>query len=264
MHNDASWVETMPATYDRCLGPALFAPWATHLAAAAAQLSPERVLEIAAGTGILTSALVDALPMANIVATDLNPAMVAYATARLPTVACSVADAQALDLPDRSFDVIVCQFGVMFFPRRRAAYAQVARVLATHGTFLFSVWDEVQTSTLAHALVQSLDVVLPGGTPDFVARIPHGYADVGQITTDLAEAGLTAHRVERHVPRGVAASVRDVAYGFCYGTPLRFELEKRGELDSLAAAVGEEMTTRLGEGPVDGELAGYLFSAGVT
>jgi threonine dehydrogenase-like Zn-dependent dehydrogenase len=64
----------MPEIYDRCLGPALFAPFAAHLATMAAELSPQRVLELAAGTGIATTELVRALPAADITATDLNPA----------------------------------------------------------------------------------------------------------------------------------------------------------------------------------------------
>jgi len=157
----------------------------------------------------------------------------------------------------------VCQFGVMFFRDKPAAYAKAARVLAPGGTFLFTVWDAVETSTLAAALVQSLAVVLPVDPPDFVVRVPHGYGDITLIKGDLAAGGLTAIGIERLVPRGRAPSAGEVARGFCYGTPLRFVLEKRGDLDALAAAVGEEMTARLGDGPVDGELAGFLVTAQV-
>ncbi len=260
---DESWVESMPEIYDRCLGPAMFVPWAARVAAATAALSPRRVLELAAGTGILTAALVEAVPSADIVATDLNPAMVSYAAARVPGATYAVADAQTLDYSDSAFDVVVCQFGVMFFRDKPAAYAKAARVLAPGGTFLFTVWDAVETSTLAAALVQSLAVVLPVDPPDFVVRVPHGYGDITLIKGDLAAGGLTAIGIERLVPRGRAPSAGEVARGFCYGTPLRFVLEKRGDLDALAAAVGEEMTARLGDGPVDGELAGFLVTAQV-
>lgn len=263
MTSDAGWVESMPEIYDRCLGPAVFVPWAARVAAATAALSPARVLELAAGTGILTAALVDAVRSAEIVATDLSPAMVSYAATRVPGATYAVADAQNLDYSDSAFDVVVCQFGVMFFPDKPAAYAEAARVLAPGGTFLFTVWDAVETSTLAAALVQSLAVVVPGDPPDFVVRIPHGYGDTTLIKSDLADGGLIATGIERLVPRGNTPSAREVARGFCYGTPLRFELEKRGALDALAAAVGEEMTARLGAGPVDGDLAGFLVTAQV-
>lgn len=147
----------MPDTYDRCLGPALFAPFAAHLAAMAAQLSPRHVLELAAGTGIATAELVRTLPAAHITATDLNPAMVSWAADRIGGATWMQADAQRLDLPDASFDLVACQFGVMFFPDKQAAFAEAARVMAPMGTMLFTVWDVVEASHFPAALVASLD-----------------------------------------------------------------------------------------------------------
>lgn len=116
MTSDASWVESMPEIYDRCVGPAVFVPWAARVAAATAALSPARVLELAAGTGILTAALVDAMPSAEIVATDLNSAVVSYAAARVPGATYAVADAQTLDYSDSAFDVVVCHVVVPVDP----------------------------------------------------------------------------------------------------------------------------------------------------
>jgi len=129
----------MPEVYDRCLGPALFAPLAARVAAEAQALAPRRVLELAAGTGILTAELVRALPAAEITATDLSPAMVGWAADRVAGPRWLQADAQQLDLPDADFDLVVCQFGVMFFPDKMAAFAEAARVLAPGGTLLFTV-----------------------------------------------------------------------------------------------------------------------------
>ena len=146
MTADTSWLESMPEVYDRCLGLAVFAPFGAELALRAVDLNPGRVLEIAAGTGIVTAGLVEALPDAEITATDLNPPMVDYASTRVPGPTWRVADAQALDLDDDVFDLVVCQFGVMFFPNRIGAYREVRRVLEPHGSFLFSVWDTLDTS----------------------------------------------------------------------------------------------------------------------
>jgi len=182
---EASWTDSMPEIYDRCLGPALFAPVAVHLADLATALSPRRVLELAAGTGIVTRALVGALPDADIVATDLNPAMVSWAADRIGGVTWRQADAQNLDFPDASFDLALCSFGVMFFADRRAAFADVFRLLAPDGTFLFTVWDTVELSPFPAALVSALEVVLPENPPSFVARVPHGYSDSSRISDDL-------------------------------------------------------------------------------
>ena len=208
MTADASWLENMPEFYDRCLGPALFAPYASHLAGIAEAHAPESVLEVAAGTGVLTAELVRALPTARITATDLNAAMVAWAAHRVPGASWLVADAGCLAFPDGCFDLVVCQFGVMFFPDKPTAFAEAARVLRPDGRFLFTVWDSVDTSQFPAALVAALAEVIPADSPDFVVRIPHGYSDPGRIRRDVAAGGLTVESIERLVLRGSAPSAR--------------------------------------------------------
>ncbi len=258
---DATWLESMPEVYDRVLGPAIFAPWAGLVADHVASRRPSAVLEIAAGTGILTRALTAALPDAQIIATDLNPAMVAWGTAHAPGATWQVADAQHLDVGEHAFDVAACQFGVMFFPDRQSAFAQLRQSLRPGGALVFTTWDRIEFSTFAAALADSVECVLGSDATTFLARVPHGYTDVAQIETDVRAAGFAAPRIERRVPTAPAASVTAVAHGFCKGTPLRFELERRGALEPLAAAIAADMSARLGDGPVVGELAGYLVTA---
>ena len=140
---DSLFTGSVPALYDRCLGPLLFVPYARDIAARAALLRPGRVLETAAGTGIVTEALAAALPDAEIVATDLNQAMLDIAGARgLPArVNFQAADAQALPFPDSSFDLVVCQFGAMFFPDRVGAYGEARRVLRPGGRVELKLGD---------------------------------------------------------------------------------------------------------------------------
>jgi SAM-dependent methyltransferase len=261
MDTDARWLDSMPGIYDDRLGPALFAPFAEDMARRVAGLAPGHVLETAAGTGVLTRAVRAAVPGAEIVATDLNGAMVDWAAARTPGVRWQQADAQALPLPDAAVDVVVCQFGVMFFPDRPAAFAEAARVLVPGGTLVFSVWDTIEHCAFAAALVDALAAVLPERTPDFVARVPHGYADPGRITADLAAAGLAPQQVDTVRLTGSAPSARALAEGFCLGTPLRFALADRGPLPQLTGVVAEEMTARLGEGPVTGPLTALVVTA---
>lgn len=258
---ESSWVDTMPEFYDRCLGPALFAPYARRLAAIAAANAAQSVLEIAAGTGILTAELLRALPTAQITATDLNRPMVSWAAQRVSGPTWLPADAQSLQFSDASFDMVVCQFGVMFFPDKVQAFAQVARVLRPGGVFLFTVWDSVDTSPYPAALVAGLAEVFPDDPPDFVARIPHGYHDLDQIRSDVATGRLVVEGIERFVPRGTAPSAHTLAEGFCYGTPLRFALQQRGDVEQFTEAVAERMTLRLGVGRVDGDLAGFVVTA---
>src|SRR5829696_7111018 len=115
---DTVFAGSIPELYDRCLGPFLFEPYAADLAERASALEPRRILETAAGTGIVTAALARTLPEAEIVATDLNPDMlrIAQAKAGSARIAFAPADAQSLPFPDGGFDLVVCQFGAMFFP----------------------------------------------------------------------------------------------------------------------------------------------------
>ncbi|MCW2602988.1 MAG: ubiE 4 [Pseudonocardiales bacterium] len=251
----------MPDVYDRCLGPSLFAPFGAHLGAAAAAFAPVRVLELAAGTGIATRELVRALPSASIAATDLNPSMVAWAASRVPGATWGQADAQALPMPDGSFDLVVCQFGAMFFADKPAAFAEMARVLAPGGHVVLVVWDRVELSPFPRALVEGVRAVLPENPPDFVARVPHGYNDLAQVKSDIEAGGLVDVAIDRVVMRGTASSADQLAEGFCMGTPLRFDLEQRGDLAALRDAVAGEMTARLGQGPIEGDLAAIQITA---
>jgi ubiquinone/menaquinone biosynthesis C-methylase UbiE len=135
-----------PALYDRYMGPLLFEPYARLIAERSALLQPTRILETAAGTGIVTSAVNEAVPQAQIVATDLNPVMIDFAAQRVRSerVAFQRADAQDLPFPDGSFDLVVCQFGVMFFPDKVRANREAWRVLGSGGRYLLVSFDRLE------------------------------------------------------------------------------------------------------------------------
>src|SRR5205823_3383713 len=131
MQGDELFVGSIPALYDRYLGPWKFAPYAAELAERMKALAPARLLELAAGTGLATRALAAALPSAAIVSTDLNQPMLDYAATQTsaPHVRFRQCDAGALPFGDGDFDAVVCQFGVMFFPDKRRAFSEARRVL---------------------------------------------------------------------------------------------------------------------------------------
>jgi SAM-dependent methyltransferase len=261
MAGDTSWLESMPEIYERCLGPAVFQPYARHVADLVADLRPATVLELAAGTGIVTRELIARLPDAAITATDLNPAMVEWGAGQVPGASWRVADAQQLPFPDASFDVLVCQFGVMFFPDRPGAYAEAARVLRPGGTFVFTAWDVIEGSELPARVEQAFARALPDSPPDFMSRIPHGYHDADQIRRDVVAGGLDVAGFEHVVLRGRAASAASIVEGFGLGTPLRFQLADRGDVGEVVAAAAADLTGELGTGPLEGELAAFVVSA---
>ena len=117
-NNDAAFVGSIPDYYDRGLGPVIFVDYATRMAERVSAVSPMRVLETAAGTGIVSRALRDRLPAAaHLTATDLNDPMLGIARGKFSAgerVELRTADAQALPFADGAFDAMVCQFGIMF------------------------------------------------------------------------------------------------------------------------------------------------------
>jgi SAM-dependent methyltransferase len=259
---DNTWVGPMAEVYDRCLGPGVFAPFAAELATRArAFADPDQVLELAAGTGILTAGLVAAFPDAVVTATDLNPAMVAYAEDRVPDASWRVADALSLGDADATIDLVCCQFGVMFFPDKVTAYREVRRVLTPGGLFLFNAWDTLDTHEVEAAAQDSFVEVLGADAPDFLARVPHGYADPDRMRADVEAAGLRFESVVRNVVVGVSASAASLAEGYCLGTPNRFELQDRGELAEIVPRVSAALTRRLGEGAVEASMAAYAVRA---
>ena len=135
---DKVFAGAIPALYDRYLVPFLFKPFAEDIAWRLFNLRPGRVLEVAAGTGALTFDLAEAFPKSvEIVATDLNQPMLDFAAGKAspPNVVWQQADAQALPFDDGAFDAVVCQFGVMFFPDKPAAFREAHRVLKPGGRY---------------------------------------------------------------------------------------------------------------------------------
>src|SRR5260370_41657792 len=136
---DTVFSGSIPSIYDSYLGPLIFEPYAEDLADRLPALNAERVLETAAGTGIVTRALLRSLPASvSVVATDLNQPMLDRAAELLSSsrVSWQKADAQALPFPDGAFDAVVCLFGEMFFPDKQNAYLEALRGLTPHCRFL--------------------------------------------------------------------------------------------------------------------------------
>src|SRR5689334_22814097 len=145
--DDKLFAGSIPELYDRYLVPLIFEPYAADLADRTAALEPGHVLETAAGTGVLTSALAARLPAtARMTVTDLNQPMLDRAASRQSRdarITWQQADALALPFADGMFDVVCCQFGAMFFPDKVKGYAEARRVLKRGGCFLFNVWDGI-------------------------------------------------------------------------------------------------------------------------
>lgn len=263
---DTNFTGSIPALYDECLGPLLFEPYASDLAQRVASLSPQSVLETAAGTGIVTRELVKRLgPSARICSTDLNQAMLDIAAAKLsvPNLSWQQADATALPFDDAIYDVVACQFGVMFFPDKHIAFGEARRVLAPGGRFLFNVWDRPELNPIADIINTAAIEMFPENPPLFIRRVPYGYNDADAIALTLEKAGFRDIVFHRLAKRSRGASAREVAVGFCQGTPLRNAAEAMGAgmLDALTAHATRLLENRYGTGPVEDGMQAIVFSA---
>ena len=264
---DALFAGSIPALYDRHLVPLLFAPYAEDLAARAAALRPRRILETAAGTGIVTAALARALPEAEIVATDLNQAMLDQAAKRVdsPRVSFAQADALALPFDDDGFDLLACQFGVMFFPDRSAGYREARRVLRPGGIFLFNVWDRIERNPVSRILAEAVADTFPDRPPSFLTRVPFGYHDQGRIEAELRAAGFGEVAAATVEQRSRIDSVEAAAIGLCHGSPLRAEIEAHGEgaLERATQAAAAALARESGADGIDAPMSALVFSARV-
>lgn len=265
--SDTLFAGSIPELYDSHLVPLIFEPYAADLAQRVAALYPSRVLETAAGTGAVTRAMAQALPLhAELVATDLNQPMLdrAAAVGTHRPVKWQQADAARLPFEDASFDIVVCQFGVMFFPDKARAFAEARRVLRRGGVLLFNVWDRIEENEFAHTVTTVLAGLFPADPPLFMARTPHGYFDREAISRDLAAAGFdSAPRIETIAARSRAVSARVAAIAYCQGTLLRNEIEARSGANVVQAtsACAAAIAERFGAGPVDGKIQAHVVCA---
>jgi SAM-dependent methyltransferase len=263
---DLVFTGSIPQLYDQYMVPLIFEPYAADLASRLAQRGPGSILEIAAGTGVVTRRLASELPAAtSIIATDLNQAMLHHAQAigTSRTVEWRQADASQLPFADETFDVVVCQFGAMSFPDKPRAYAEARRVLRAGGAFVFNVWDRIDQNEFADVVTDALANLFPENPPRFMARTPHGYHDPGLIGQHLAQAGFTREAsITTLSARSRAANAHIPAMAFCQGTPLRSEIEARGAMRLLEATevAAAAIRGRFGNGAVDGKIQALVVS----
>jgi SAM-dependent methyltransferase len=262
----ASFTGSIPQYYDQGLGPVIFAGYAADTAHRVAVGRPARVLETAAGTGVLTRKLRDALPAeAELTATDLNPPMLDLARAKFrpgERVSFQPADATALPFADASFDTIVCQFGLMFFPDKAASFSEARRALAPGGRYLFSVWDSHRHNPfgrIAHAMAERFFPVDP---PQFY-NVPFSCHQIDPIkemliTAGFGEVGIAVIRQERELP-----DVANFARAAVHGNPLIDQIQARGGVDParVVDALTQEFRREFGDNPGRMSIQAIVFSA---
>jgi ubiquinone/menaquinone biosynthesis C-methylase UbiE len=266
MTGQAAFVGAIPENYDRGLGPLIFLDYADDIARRAAAHRPGRVLEIAAGTGIVSRRLRDLLPAATtLTASDLNPPMLEWAARKFKQgewIEFRQADAMALPFADAAFDAIVCQFGVMFYPDKDKSYREAMRVLAPGGRYHFSVWDAHRHNACGRITHETVAGLFPADPPGFF-KVPYGYHRIDPIKDALEAAGfgaITASVVsqEKEIPDAAA-----FARGFVFGSPLFEQIRERGGVspEAVHAKLTDAFRREFGADPGRMRLQAIVFEA---
>lgn len=264
---DKVFAGSIPDIYDDYLVPLIFRDYAEDMARRVSETNPARVLETAAGSGVVTRALAPMLDAdARYTITDLNQPMLDRAQRLQPAdrrLVWQQADALALPFEDGSFDAVCCQFGVMFFPDRAKGFAEARRVLREGGTFVFNTWDRIEENVFADVVTEAAVAAHPHAPPRFLARTPHGYHDVEVIRRDMAAAGFAEPEIVTITAESRASGPEVPAIAYCKGTPLRNELvalDPEG-LDDMTEMATEAVAEAFGTGAISGRIQAHIVIA---
>lgn len=222
---------------------------------------------MACGTGIATEHLWQALsPRSEIVATDLNQAMLDFAKEKrgaLRNVSFRQADVQALPFDDGGFDAVVCQFGIMFVPDKAKAFAEMARVLRPGGLLAFNVWDALAYNGVADLARLTIASFFETDPPDFLT-VPFGYYEQEPIRGLIAAAGFSNPDIHTVSETVEISSATSIARGFVEGNPGILQIRERPGVDpeAIVTALAEAIEALYGPAPLQVPLQEIVFLAG--
>lgn len=265
-NNHSAFVGSVPENYDRYLGPILFEPYAADLVKRIPTKDHISVLELACGTGIVTRKLRDSLSAnSTLMATDLNQAMIDCARKKFnddEKIEWQTADATKLTFADQSFDLIVCQFGLMFFPDKLGALQEAYRVLKPNGTLLFNVWDAIAENEIADITYKTIKEFFPDNAPTFY-EIPFSCYDRVAIETLLKSAGFKEINLTVVAETGHSPSVKEAVNGLVKGTPATGQIMERNPiiLPEIIKALEMNLMAHYGAGPIESKNQALIWQA---
>lgn len=210
-----------PEAYQRHFVPAIGQPLAADLVQAAGIREGQRVLDVACGTGVVTRLAAERVgPGGRVAGTDINPAMLdvarAVSSASEPPIAWYETAAEAMPLPDASFDIVLCQLGLQFMRDKEAAVREMRRVLVPGGHVFITVPKLMPIFDVMHdAIARHIDP----GTAAFV-HLVFSLGDPAALERLLEHSGfdgVTVHAATKELHLPPAA---DFLWQYIQSTPL--------------------------------------------
>lgn len=257
---------TIPAEYERGLGPVIFAPFAEDMARRiTAKLNAGRLLETACGTGILTRRLDEKLaPDVRITATDLNEAMLTVARQVVPAsprLDWQVADAAALPFEADSMDAVACQFGLMFVPDKALAFREARRVLRRGGWFFSNVWRSLEENPFARIAHTTITRFFRSNPPTFY-QTPFGFHDEAELLRLFRAHGFDETSIERVKLPLATPTARTFAGGLVEGNPVAAAIQDAGlPYAEIVDAVTAALIAEGGDAPLRSEMNALVCTA---
>lgn len=220
--------------YETLFVPALFEQYAPRVADAANVGQGKRVLDVACGTGILAREILRRVgPSGRVAGIDPVPGMIEVAKQNAPAVEWHEGKAESLPFADDSFDVVVSQFGLMFFTDRTRAIQEMLRVLSPHGRFAVAVWDSLENIP-AYASVVELVQRTAGQQAADALRAPFVLGDQTELSKMFSEVGANSIEVTTHPGTGMFPSIR-----------IMVEADLRGWLPVMGVTLSEEQISQI-------------------
>ena len=221
--------------YEAKFVPALFGEWAPLVIDAAGVTTGKEVLDVACGTGVVARAAAERVgATGRVVAVDNNEAMLTVARRLSPDVEWRTADAGRLPFPDSSFDAVLCQAALMFFPDRAGALGEMSRVVRDTGAVAVQVWASLDSQPAYGPFVE---VAARHAGPEAVDLLGSYWTigDLGHLGELFAEAGMRLTATRRHIGTARFASIDELVKIEVESTPL---VDRIGD-DTYAAILAD-------------------------
>ncbi len=251
---------SVPQNYDTYMGPLLLRPYALDIVSRIKAGGPVKVLELAAGTGQVTRYLVEALPEATIMATDISEDMMAVGKQAIqsPNLVWQHVNMASIPFEDDLFDLVICQFGLMFVPDKLAAMGQIRRVLKPGGQLLFNTWGPVEENPIWHISMKLFTKTFGEALMPQAAG-PFALTDTEQVLAFLAEAKFTNITAEMVYKTTQIERAEVAATGFVKTMPAL--KQNPGLYNQTLQALQRELAKQLGEAPLRSQLLALVFEA---